>query len=104
MSHSRESFQTEGQKDRRMEGQKDPNSDTKKFGVLITRKIWVASMIYTVQSDTEFELLFIDILLMVEKVIRGGICHMVFQHPKVKDKYMKKIKNEIIRDPLRMYK
>ena len=87
-----------------MEGQKDPNSDTKKFGVLITRKIWVASMIYTVQSDTEFELLFTDILLMVEKVIRGGICHMVFQHPKVKDKYMKKIKNEIIRDPLRMYK
>ena len=74
----------EEQKDRRMEGQKDPNSDNKKFGVLITRKIWVASMIYTVQSDTEFELLFIDILLMVEKVIRVGICIRCFNIQKLR--------------------
>lgn len=67
-----------------MEGQKDPNSDNKKFGVLITRKIWVASMIYTVQSDTEFELLFIDILLMVEKVIRVGICIQCFNIQKLR--------------------
>ena len=31
----------------------------------------------------------IDILLMVEKGIRGGICHSIYQHEKGNNKYMK---------------
>ena len=31
----------------------------------------------------------IDVLLMVEKVIRGGICHVIHQYGKVNTKYMK---------------
>ena len=31
----------------------------------------------------------IDILLMVEKGIRGGICHPIYQYAKTNDKYMK---------------
>ena len=28
-------------------------------------------------------------LLMAEKDIRGGICHSIYQYPKVNNKYMK---------------
>ena len=31
----------------------------------------------------------IDMLLMVEKVIRGGICHSIYRYAKSNDKYMK---------------
>ena len=31
----------------------------------------------------------IDILLMVEKVIRGGICHVINRYAKANDKYIK---------------
>ena len=31
----------------------------------------------------------IDKLLMVEKGIRGGICHSIYQHGKANHKYMK---------------
>ena len=31
----------------------------------------------------------IDMLLMVEKSIRGGICHSIYQYAKVNNKYMK---------------
>ena len=31
----------------------------------------------------------IDMLLMVEKVIRGGICHSICQYAKANNKYMK---------------
>ena len=31
----------------------------------------------------------IDVLLMVEKVIRGGTCHVIHQYGKVNTKYMK---------------
>ena len=31
----------------------------------------------------------IDKLVMVEKVIRGGICHSIYQHGKANHKYMK---------------
>ena len=38
----------------------------------------------------------IDILLVVEKVIRGGICHAIYQYVKANNKYMKKYnKNKI---------
>ena len=40
-----------------------------------------------------------DMLLMVEKGIRGGICHSIYQYAKVNNKYMKdmiKKKNHII--------
>ena len=39
-----------------------------------------------------------DMLLMVEKGIRGGICHSIYQYAKVNNKYMKdmiKKKNHI---------
>ena len=31
----------------------------------------------------------IDLKLMVEKVVRGRICHSIYQYPKANDKYMK---------------
>ena len=31
----------------------------------------------------------VDMLLMIEKGIRGGICHSVYRHAKVDNKYMK---------------
>ena len=31
----------------------------------------------------------IDLLLMVEKVIRGGICHSIYRYAKANNKYMK---------------
>ena len=31
----------------------------------------------------------IDMLLMLEEGIRGGICHSVFRHAKANNKYMK---------------
>ena len=38
----------------------------------------------------------IDILLVVEKGIRGGICHAIYQYVKANNKYMKKYdKNKI---------
>ena len=30
-----------------------------------------------------------DMLLMVENVIRGGICHSIYRHAKASNKYMK---------------
>ena len=30
-----------------------------------------------------------DMLLIVEKVIRGGICHSIYQYAKANNKYMK---------------
>ena len=34
-------------------------------------------------------LTYIDILLMIEKDIRGGICHAIYRNVKAKNKYMK---------------
>ena len=34
----------------------------------------------------------IDMLSMIEKEIRGGICHLVHRYSKANNKYMKKIK------------
>ena len=35
----------------------------------------------------------IDMLLMVEKGIRGGICHSIYQYVKANNKYMKDFDN-----------
>ena len=41
-------------------------------------------------TEVELELLTnIDMLLMVEKGIRGGICHAIHRYAKANDKYMK---------------
>ena len=37
----------------------------------------------------------IDMLLMVEKGIRGGICHSIYQYAKANNKYMKDFDNHI---------
>ena len=36
----------------------------------------------------------IDMLLMVEKVIRGGICHAIHRYAATNNKYMKKYNND----------
>ena len=37
----------------------------------------------------------IDMLLMVEKSIRGGICYSIYRYAKANNKYMKEIMTEI---------
>ena len=42
------------------------------------------------KTDVKLELLTdIDMLLMVEKGIRGGICHAIHQYAKAKNKYLR---------------
>ena len=42
------------------------------------------------KTEEELDLLiYIDMLLMVEKGIRGGICHSFYQYAKADNKYMK---------------
>ena len=42
------------------------------------------------KTEVKLELLTdVDMLLMVEKEIRGGICHAIYRHAKANNKYMK---------------
>ena len=42
------------------------------------------------KTEVRLELLTdVDMLLMVEKGIRGGICHAIYRYPKANNKYMK---------------
>ena len=42
------------------------------------------------KAEVKLELLTdIDMLLMVEKNLRGGICHAIYQYTKANNKYMK---------------
>ena len=46
-------------------------------------------------TEVKLELLTdIDMLLMVEKVTKGGICHSIHRHEKANNKYMKNDKNK----------
>ena len=48
----------------------------------------------------------IDMLLMVEKGIRGGICHVIHRYAKDNNKYIKimiKIKNHLILNILELF-
>ena len=47
---------------------------------------WQAALKIKVQLDLLTD---IDMLLMAEKVITGGICHSVYEYAKVNNKYMK---------------
>ena len=58
--------------------------------VFFSSRIKMASSFKT--TEVELELLKnIDILLMVEKGIRGGICHDIYQYAKANNKYMKSL-------------
>ena len=48
------------------------------------------------KTEVKLELLTdVDMLLMVEKIIRGGICHAIYRYAKANNKYMKNYgKNE----------
>ena len=49
------------------------------------------------KTEVELELLTkIDMLLMVEKSIRGGICHAIYRYAKVNNNFMKKYDKNII--------
>ena len=55
--------------------------------VLATRLEWQAAL---KKTKVKLQLLTdIDMLLMVEKLIRRGICHAIHQYTKAKNKYMK---------------
>ena len=48
------------------------------------------------KTEVELELLTdIDMLLMVEKVIRGGMCQAIYRYPKAGNKYMKNYDKDI---------
>ena len=54
------------------------------------------------KTKVELELLTdIDMLLMVEKGIRGGICQAIHRHAKANNKYMKNYNKDIISSYLR---
>ena len=45
---------------------------------------------YLKKTDVKLELITdVDMLLMIEKGIRGGICHSIYRHAKANNKYMK---------------
>ena len=49
----------------------------------------LAWQVYLKKIVVELELLTnVDMLLMVEKGIRGGICHAIHRYPNAKNKYM----------------
>ena len=49
------------------------------------------------KAGVKLELLrYIDILLMIKKGIRGGICHAIHRHAKANNKYMKNYDKNII--------
>ena len=48
------------------------------------------------KTGVELDLLTdIDVLLVVEKGIRGGMCHAIYRYPKANDKYMKNFDKNI---------
>ena len=50
----------------------------------------MASLFKIKKTGLKLELITdVDMLLMVEKRIRGGICHSVYRHAKANNKYMK---------------
>ena len=53
---------------------------------------WQASL---KKTNVKLELLAdVDMLLMVEKGIRGGICHAIYRYAKANNKYMKNYNND----------
>ena len=65
------------------------NLDPIKF-ISAPRIAWQAAL---KETEVKLELLTdVDVLLMVEKGIRGGICHAVYQYAKASKKYMRDYK------------
>ena len=62
------------------------NLDPIKF-LSVSGLAWPATL---KKTEVKLELLTdIDILLMIEKGIRGGICHAIYRYAKANNKYMK---------------
>ena len=60
------------------------------FRNLFLSVLGVASQEALKKTEVKLELLIdIDMLLMVEKGIRGGICHSIIRYTKANNKYMK---------------
>ena len=64
--------------------------------IFISTWMSIGSLFFLKKAEIKLELLTdIDMLLMVEKRIRGGICHSTHRHAKANNEYMKNYgKNE----------
>ena len=60
--------------------------------ILLILYLYLAWRAYFKKTGVELELLADnDMLMMVQKGVRGGICHAIYRYAKANNKYMRKL-------------